>query len=441
MCRRVDPCRGGPRILGTGGAWLASHTTADRYDCYARRTDGIENGFLRVSRIILLLCLFAGLIGGCVVGAAGEPYVPASDDEVLETLPRLVLSERGELNVKRRQLRADPGNEALAAEVAAGYVDLGKRTGDPRYDGYARAALRRWWDADDAPANVLQLRAKIKERDHDYDAAVDDLRLLLEHEPLNVQAWIEVANLRRVQGRYDEAREACDALDGFAAEVPAAIARVPLSAVTGGAQEAYDRLEAIKPEVSSRWTGTLPWLLAMQAEVARALGHDERAEAHYREAFEVDPGDMYLLRVYGDFLLDHGRADDALPMLRDHVSDTGILLRAAIAAKQAGDTGLAEEWSGQLENRFEEIRLRGGVPHGRFESRFYLELKGEPQRALVVALENWDKQKEYRDHRNALEAALAAGDPEAAAPVIAFLKQQGTKDVVLEALVERLVGS
>ena len=325
--------------------------------------------------------------------SAGEPYTPSSDDEVLETLPRLVLSATGELNVKRRQLRANPDNAKLAAEVASGYVALASATGEPRYDGYARAALRRWWDADDAPNDILRLRAKINERDHDYDAAVTDLERVLAADPLDVQAWIEVANLRRVQGRYDEARSACDTLAEFAAEVPVVVARAPLWAATGKAQAAYDQLEAVRGEVASRWTGTLPWLLTMQAEIARGLGHNELAERRYREALEVAPEDFYLLRAYADFLLDHDRPGEVVPMLTPHVADTGILLRAAIAAQRSGDESQAQAWRSQLADRFEEIRLRGGTPHGRFESRFRLELTDDPEKALGVALENWGETK------------------------------------------------
>ncbi|MGI9428033.1 MAG: hypothetical protein ACR2NM_05205, partial [Bythopirellula sp.] len=163
-------------------------------------------------------------------------------------------------------------------------------------------------------------------------------------------------------------------------------------------------------------------------------------EQHYREGLENEPGDKYLLRTYADYLLDHGREKEVLSLLRDHSNDTGILLRVAIAAKRLGEHSLAAKWQAQLEGRFEEIRLRGSEPHGRFESRCALELRADPQQALALGLANWKKQKEPRDTRNVLEAALAAGDSDRAQPVIAFLQQHGTEDAVLQKLVVQLGG-
>lgn len=368
-----------------------------------------------------------------------EPYVPASDDEVLETLPRVVLSERGKLNTLRRQLRADRDNVDLASQLVRLCLAENKRTSDPRYIGYARAALRPWWDMPEPPPGILKLRAKLKEKDHLYDAALSDLELLLRKQPTDLQAWIEVANLQRTQGRYAQALSASEAMEQIGGgSFAVAIGRIPVLAVTGQAQEAYDQLEAILPEARDDWPSTVPWVLTLQADVARALGKDDQADAHFRAGLEIEPSDSYLLRSYGDFLLDHGRADEAMQLLREHTADNGILLRAAIAAKQAGQETMAQKWQDQLDSLFMETRLRGSIPHGRYESRYHLELKGDPTRALELALANWERQKEYRDTRNVLEAAIAAGARESAAPVVAFLREHRTQDVVLESLIKKL---
>ena len=145
-----------------------------------------------------------------------------------------------------------------------------------------------------------------------------------------------------------------------------------------------------------------------------------------------------MLRGYGDFLLDHDRADDALALLREHTNDTGVLLRAAIAAKQAGQSELSENWTNEIETRFKEIRLRGAQPHGRFESRLLLTLQHDPNAALDAALKNWQKQKEVRDTRNVLEAAIAAEKPAAAEPIIKFLQTNNNEHVLFKKLAQQL---
>jgi hypothetical protein len=213
---------------------------------------------------------------------------------------------------------------------------------------------------------------------------------------------------------------------------------VPLMAATGHAEEAYASLTKILPIVREQWPAAMQWTLTRQAEISRSLGRDAQAELHYREALANNPGDKYLLRSYADFLLDGGRQNEVLSLLRPYTGDTGILLCLAIAASRSGQKALAADWQARLESRFEETRLRGDQPHGRFEAHYELALGNDPQRALSLAQANWQLQKEPHDTRIMLEAAIAAKDPAAAEPALRFLKESGTQHVVLERLTQQL---
>lgn len=367
---------------------------------------------------------------------SAEPYIPTSDDKVLETLPKSLISD--ELTMLRRQLTQAPDNLALATTVAGRYISMGNLEGDPRFYGYARAALKSWWDQDSPPADVLRLRAKLREKEHRYDAALADLRKLLKQQPKNSQAWIEVANILRVQGKYEEAWDACNALSEFGGEIQTAICQAPLQAVTGQAKVARESLEQLLPLVKTRFPSVVPWVQTMQSKVSYALGDIEQTEDYFRNGLAGSLQDKTLIRDFADFLLDENRNEEAFALAQEHTNDNGVLLRAAIAAKRVKEDELANRWAAQLAARFEEIRLRGGQPHGRFEARYELEINNDPKRALSIASANWDKQKETRDTRNVLEAALAAGNSDAAAPVVAFLKKYGTEDVILQGLVQQL---
>lgn len=369
---------------------------------------------------------------------ARDAYVPSSDDEVLLALPRSLVASRSKLRELRQQLAAKPNDPQVATEVARRYLIMGGSEGDPRFYGYARAAISPWWEASSVPPSVLSIRAKLKERDHEYDQALADLKLLIEQEPKNVQAWVDLVNILRVQGEFKEASQACDVLGDFAGSARTLICRLPIMALTGKAEEAHEQMTKIMPAIKGNFPELAPWLLTVQGNTAVALGKTEQAEQYFRTGLELEPQNKDLLRNYADLLLDNERNEETIALLRDHTSDNGILLRAAIAAKRTEDKKLADEWKMQLENRFEEIRLRGSQPHGRFESRYELELNDNPRRALELALANWEKQKESRDTRNLLEAALAAGDDGAVQPALEFLRQHGTEDVALTKLVERL---
>jgi hypothetical protein len=68
-----------------------------------------------------------------------------------------------------------------------------------------------------------------------------------------------------------------------------------------------------------------------------------------------------------------------------------------------------------------------------------LYVRGKPREALAVARENWQaEQREPRDARILLEAALAAGDRVAAAPALQWLDNSRHEDALLRDLAARL---
>lgn len=369
---------------------------------------------------------------------AAKPYMPREGDEVLEKLPTALFGARDEVAELRRKLAANPKAPDLAGSLAARYMALGGQTGDARYYGYARAAIGAWWESENPPADILKLRAKLKERNHDYDPALADLHLLLRIDPLDVQAGIEVANINRVQGKYDEANQACDRLNRFAGPFATALGRIPILAVTGHANDAYAQLERMLPDARVQFPATVQWFLTMQADIAVALGRDAEAEAHLREGLALAPEDKYLLRAYGDFLLDHGRDQEALSLVEGHAIDDGLLLCSAIAAQRLGKAERAAEWKAQLQSRFDEVRQRGDQPLGRFESLYELELKHDPERALKLALANWHVQKETHDTQAVLKAAIAAHASAEAKPVLKFLAANHTEHAGIQKLVKQL---
>ena len=83
--------------------------------------------------------------------------------------------------------------------------------------------------------------------------------------------------------------------------------------------------------------------------------------------------------------------------------------------------------------------MRGDTTHEQEESRFSLVVMKQPQEALRLALSNWRVQREPRDARAVLEAALALKDAAAAKPVLDWMAQTGIEDWYLRKLAAQLV--
>jgi len=103
------------------------------------------------------------------------PYVPQDDATVLERLPiKPGDAIARELRELRARLAARPDDVDAAVSLGRRYFRLAMAEGDPRFVGYAEAALRPW-SGKDPPHDVLVLRARLRQYRHDFAGALDDL--------------------------------------------------------------------------------------------------------------------------------------------------------------------------------------------------------------------------------------------------------------------------
>src|SRR5947208_7157909 len=141
--------------------------------------------------------------------AAAEPFVPADHNLVLETGLPTVDPRRLQIRVVARELRELPDDLAAAMRLASGQLAMGVAEADPRFVGYARGTLARWWRDDAAAAPLRILRARILQAQHNFAAAGADLRAALREAPASPQALLVLASIGEVTGELDEAKDSC----------------------------------------------------------------------------------------------------------------------------------------------------------------------------------------------------------------------------------------
>lgn len=366
------------------------------------------------------------------------PHVPTSDTEVLEVLPTQLTGNNDTLSRLRAQWRSKPDDIATVTSLARVYIETGREQADPRYYGYAEALLQPWWQQAEPPADVQLLRAIIRQHQHEYTAALDDLQQLVQHAPGQTQAWLTLATIRTVRGDYPAAREDCSELVGTASTWLAALCHSQIMSLTGEAKRAYRLQTTLLPQLGKEQTELRQWLLTLLGETAWRLGKLPEADQHFRAALAEPRRDNYLLRVYSNFLLAQQRPQEVIRLLQDKTGDDALLLRLTIASRDAGQTSETTRYQQMLEDRYEAARLRGSSLHARDEALYLLEFDGDKQQALQLAQTNWALQKEPEDTQLLLQAALAAQQPEAAKPVQTWLVNQKQADFRLQALLKQL---
>ena len=358
-----------------------------------------------------------------------KPYTPANDNVILERLPyKAGDASQRELRRLSQALRDAPDNAELAVDLARRHIEQGRATSDPRFFGYARAALSRWWEASDAPVEILVLRATLHQNQHRFDQALIDLNRALRRAPNNAQARLTKAVVLQVRGEFTAALQECRKLARLADPVVVTTCIAAVQSLNGELKSSYQRLNRIADQLDRQAPVLRAWVLSYLADMATRLGDAQAAESHYRAALAADPNDAFLLAAYADLLLDLKRPQEVITLLKGQQRADGLLLRLALAQRVAGDETWRESRD-MLQARFTAAKLRNDRVHLREEARFTLQLLDQAENALALAQENWTIQKEPADARLVLDAARAAKQPKGSAEVREWLAAKRLEDV------------
>jgi tetratricopeptide (TPR) repeat protein len=383
---------------------------------------------------LLSIAVLSSLLGGAGVALQAQPIVPKGDDEVIDVLPA-ISGSRAEQRRLRNQLAQQPRDPALALAVARRYLDQAHALGDPRFAGMAMAAIEAWTNEATMPDGVLMMRATLQQYLHQFDAAVASLQQLLARAASapRPQAWLTLATVRRVQGRYADSDAACRqvAMAGAALHANACLAEN--AALRGD----VDRARAVfigllsggrNPAATQAWLGT------SLAELEQRAGHARAAEAAYQAALRLDP-DPYTTLAYADFLIEQRRPAQALAVLKGQTRSDAVLLRLAIAGTQAGAASAVVDVAEMRERiALANERPEAKIFHGREQAMFALAIDHDARRAFELARGDVTQQRESLDLLVLAQAARASGQPAALHEVRQLIGQMGLVDQRINAI-------
>lgn len=364
-----------------------------------------------------------------LVAAQAAPLVPASDDERVESLP-----------ARRAPPVAAPGQGAATDPVAAvreagDLLAQAHADGDPRFAGRALARLQPWAADPRAPAPVVLKLAQVEQYIHRFDAAQARLQALLARDARQPQAWLTLATLQRLRGRYAESDAACAALGrlGSAALHAQACSAENLS-LRGEVDTARRQFTALLAQAPD--DGTRAWLSTSLGELEQRAGRSAAAERALRIAWRLDPQDRYAPLALADLLIDERRGAEALKVLDTQPrSDPVLLRRVAAGPRRAAD--LADQADlAELRDRFQQAAQRPGAfdGHAREQALYAWWVEGDLPAAVRHAQANLATQREPFDLLLLARVAAAAGDRAALAQAAQVQKAMDLHDQRLDRL-------
>lgn len=382
---------------------------------------------IRVSPKVVMALVLA--LGGSALAA---PRTPATDAEVLEKLPtRATDSTARELAGLRAAVAKAPTDTTLATTLAQRYFDLALAQGDPRYVGYAEAVVTRFGDA--LPVPLLTLRGVLRQYRHDFAGALKDFEAALVIAPDFAEAHAWRGAIFLVESDYGAAQKECTALQKLGRNALAGACLGLMQAYSGQLAAGYATLQQTLSQATD--PDSRLWLLTRLGEVAAWRGQEAQAQAHYREALSLGRDDVYLLAAWTDYLLDAGQSAEVVRLLAKWESADSLLLRLA-EAEALLKLPEAARHQKMLSDRFAAARARGDTTHRAEEARFELRLRQDAPTALRLAQANYAVQREPRDARVLLEAAIAAKDPASAQVVRDWLRRSGFEDARTRSLAQ-----
>jgi Tfp pilus assembly protein PilF len=379
--------------------------------------------------LAVLYCLFTSL------AAQAAPFTPANDSDVVERLPLSATDQSARrLQSLRKQLEAKPDDVALRIEIARRYFDLSMAQGDPRYVGYASAALTPLDKAVPASnAAYWQIKGMLLQYSHNFDGALASLDKASLADPKSPDPMAWRSAIHMVQANYPKAQAECEALKPLTTPLFSTGCSQYVLAHSGGVaglQSAFDTLNAAVKAEPTAAPELMLWELTRLAEMANRLKRFDDADAYFQRALKLGVTDQFLLGAYADFLLQQMKPEAVIALLADWERSDILLLRLALAGK-ATNHKKAADWASALRDRFVEAAKRGDRLHEQEAARFELDIENNPKKALALAANNYKLQKEPRDAEVLMRTALAAKDAAAAEPALTWLTQNKYADAHL----------
>lgn len=375
----------------------------------------------------------ASLLGASTSLAWGAAVAvpPGPDNQVVDVLPQVTTARpvlRTTLPLVTKDTRPEP---AQAAQLARAAIETARRTGDARYWGRAQTALGSWWDHAQAPTELMVLQATVQQGQHAFDAAQARLRQALQVAPENPQAWLTLATLLRLEGRYREAGEACERVIRAGAALYGQACLTEVRSLQGtDVATAWPALLAQASQPQSQ-PNTQAWLLSLWGEHLERQGRPNDARQRYQQSLALQ-ADLYTALAQADLLLRQRQPREALSTLATSPETDAVLLRRAHAQRLLNQPGW-QNLLGDVQARRQALERRGEdlTPHARELALAALWLQDDPALAQRWATRNLTLQQEPIDWWLALESARRAGDRPAFTRWRAQVDQIGLTDARL----------
>jgi tetratricopeptide (TPR) repeat protein len=337
---------------------------------------------------------------------------------------------RGRLREREAAASANPNDPVVAAALIAEYLALGRSARDARYFGRAESVLNRWSSPSTRELEIL--RAEVAQYRHDFRGALATLDRVLRDAPQQQRARTLRASIALVVGEYALAGRDCAVVLLRARDAEEQAVGTACLAAAVGARGQFDRAERLIAAVADAppidlTSAARGYAWAVRGEIADRRGDRSTAVAHYARAIELNPLDNASRVSLAELLAARGDPQRAVAAAQVDRPGLGLLVSQAQYATGAARAALVL----QARDLLELERQRGDAPHWREAALVAATIDNDPARALVLARENFARQRELLDVRLYARLASQMRSLEDQRALQAWLDASGVRDAAL----------
>ena len=303
---------------------------------------------------------------------------------------------------------------------ASNLLEMSARTGDARLASRAEGILSRYPAASGDRA-LLMARAFSAQHRHEFDQALVHLDALVKNDPRDAAARASRAQILLVQGKLDRAGADCGAL----ALLDSARGLLCIASISMARGD-----HAVAVTLLDRWferppadPGLQRHAAVLRAEAAARAGDQTAADLWFKKALAMASDDVRTLAPYARYLRASGRPREAVTLLANAPDTDGLHLQSTLAAGEARLPQAAALAAAQA-RRYALSEQTGVEPELREQAEFLLVHGRDPARALKIALQNFEDQRDVEDIEILRRAARAANRPEALASLEQWARTQ-----------------
>ena len=353
--------------------------------------------------------LVIGVMVHALAASSDAPSRPASDEArglepAGDAAPEAGLPADGVIRFLERRVRDDPDDVLAQNRLAVEYLAAMRRGGDLRFLEKARGAAEASLRALPAELNVagLRARARVEYESHDFAAARDSARRLVELAPRNATSYELLGNALLELGDYAAAGEAYDRMRRLAPDAADTHARLAhIRGDEGAARRHLEAALAAARELSPPSEEAVAWCLVKLGETSFNAGDWAAAERHYREALRVLPDGFAAAEHLGEVRAAQKRYDEAVSLYEDvvrRVPRPEFFHALGDVCRAAGRANEAKAWHAQALESYLRSAEAGVAHYYHHLAGYYCDVEPDAGRALHWALKDLEVRRSVHAH-------------------------------------------